>query len=55
MYLVSLGPASPYPRFVETRREPRVANDHDRDQIFGLDCRQQSIAIDFWINRPQQT
>ena len=32
----------------------RVANDHDRDQIFGLDCRQQSIPIKFWLNRPQQ-
>ena len=25
----------------------RVANDHDRDQIFGLTCRQQSIPINF--------
>ena len=25
----------------------RVTNDHDLDQIFGLDCRQQSIPIDF--------
>ena len=31
----------------------RVANDHDRDQNFGLDCGQQSIPIDFWLNRPQ--
>ena len=23
---------------------------HDRDQIFGLDCRQQSIPIYFWLN-----
>ena len=32
----------------------RVANDHDRDQIVGLDCRQQSIPIDFWLKRPQK-
>ena len=32
----------------------RVANDRDRDQIFGLDCQQQAIPIDFWLNRPQQ-
>ena len=25
-------------------------NDQDRDQIFGLDCRQQAIRIDFWLN-----
>ena len=35
-------------------QESRAANDHDRDQIFGLDCRQQSIPINFWLNRPQQ-
>ena len=29
-----------------------VANDHDCDLIFGL--LQQSIPIDFWLNRPQQ-
>ena len=32
----------------------RVANDHDCDLIFGLDCCQQSIPINFWLNRPQQ-
>ena len=31
-----------------------VLNDHDRDLIFGLYCRQQSIPISFWLNRPQQ-
>ena len=30
-----------------------VANDHDRDQVFGLDSQQQSIPIDFWLNQPQ--
>ena len=27
---------------------------YDHDQIFGLDCPQQSIPIYFWLNRPQQ-
>ena len=27
----------------------RVANDHARDQIFGLACRQQSLPIKFWL------
>ena len=32
----------------------RVAIDHDRDQIFGLDCQQQLIPIYFWLNQPQE-
>ena len=27
----------------------RVANDHDRDQIFGLAWRQKSLPINFWL------
>ena len=27
-------------------KKTRVANNHDREQIFGLDCGQQSIPID---------
>ena len=36
------------------RSQHRVASGHDHDQNFGLACRQQSIPIDFWLNRPQQ-
>ena len=32
----------------------RVANNHDHDQIFGINCLQQSIPIHFWLIRPQQ-
>ena len=32
----------------------RVANDHDRDHILGLYCRQQSIPINFLLDLPQQ-
>ena len=31
-----------------------TSNNHDCDLIFGLDCRQQSIPINFWLNQPQQ-
>ena len=31
-----------------------IQNDHDCDQICWLDCWQQSIPINFWLNRPQQ-
>ena len=32
----------------------KVANDHDRDQLFGRHCRQQTLAINFWLNQPKQ-
>ena len=32
----------------------RVANHHDRDHIFGLYFRKQSIPMDFWLNQTQQ-
>ena len=50
--------AYPLRRLLHLREEhvqiTRVANDHEHDQIFGLDCRRQSIPISFWLNRPQQ-
>ena len=41
-------------KFDQVGAKCRVANDHDRDQIYGPDSRQLSIPIDFWLNRPQQ-